>query len=235
MFPTPLFYTGRPLTRRLLSPPGKIASPARSLMWNLNFRTDPLLISTWKKGSCWIKSKMLLSLTPTNPSLKNRLTETMRGIQSYMGWNHIPDMDNSATTSDDNPFAGPKTQTPGKVSVQMPTEVEGYASQRKLVACFKISSYDQPSPQPSGTAYILTTRVTPLLCRLGTLIPLASTAATAGLPDRPESPLPHRPLVKSARRLCKNGENLQEKLLSFATKLPASTDAFSSNSKGCKR
>ena len=37
-----------------------------------------------------------------------------------MGWTHIPDMDASAATSDDNPFAGPKTQNP--VSVQMPTD-----------------------------------------------------------------------------------------------------------------
>ena len=32
------------------------------------------------------------------------------------------DIDNSANTSEDNPFAGPKTPVPGKVSVQMPTE-----------------------------------------------------------------------------------------------------------------
>ena len=39
-----------------------------------------------------------------------------------MGWSHVPDIDNSADTSEDNPFAGPKTPVPGKVSVQMPTE-----------------------------------------------------------------------------------------------------------------
>ena len=48
--------------------------------------------------------------------------ETMRGIRSYMGWTHIPDIDSNAGTSDDNPFAGPKLQTPGKVSVQVPTD-----------------------------------------------------------------------------------------------------------------
>ena len=48
--------------------------------------------------------------------------ETMRGIRSYMGWNHIPDVDSSATTSGDNPFAGPKLHTPGKVSVNLPTD-----------------------------------------------------------------------------------------------------------------
>ena len=48
--------------------------------------------------------------------------DTMQGIRSYMGWSHIPEVDNTAATSDDNPFAGPKTVTPGKVSVRMPTE-----------------------------------------------------------------------------------------------------------------
>ena len=68
--------------------------------------------------------------------------ETMRGIRSFMGWSHVPDIDSSANTSEDNPFAGPKTPVPGKFSVQMPikdwlckklqklntTLVEGYPS-----------------------------------------------------------------------------------------------------------
>ena len=48
--------------------------------------------------------------------------ETMRGIRSYMNWDHIPDIDSGATTSEDNPFAGPKVHTPGKVSVNLPTD-----------------------------------------------------------------------------------------------------------------
>ena len=48
--------------------------------------------------------------------------ETMQGIRSYMGWSHIPEVDNLTATSDDTPFAGPKTVTPGKVSIKMPTE-----------------------------------------------------------------------------------------------------------------
>ena len=46
----------------------------------------------------------------------------MRGIRSYMGWTHIPDVNSGAKTSDDNPFAGPKLQTPGKVLVNLPTD-----------------------------------------------------------------------------------------------------------------
>ena len=48
--------------------------------------------------------------------------ETMRGIRSYMSWSHIPDIDSGATTSEDNPFAGPKLHTPGKVSVNLSTD-----------------------------------------------------------------------------------------------------------------
>ena len=48
--------------------------------------------------------------------------ETMRGIRSYVDWNYISDIDSGATTSEDNPFAGPKLYTPGKVSVNLPTD-----------------------------------------------------------------------------------------------------------------
>ena len=48
--------------------------------------------------------------------------ETMRGIWSYMGWHHVLDLDSSAATADNNPFAGPKLQTPGKVSVNLPID-----------------------------------------------------------------------------------------------------------------
>ena len=46
----------------------------------------------------------------------------MRGIWSFMGWTDIPDIDITAGSSDDNPFAGPRLHTPGKVSVQLPTD-----------------------------------------------------------------------------------------------------------------
>ena len=48
--------------------------------------------------------------------------DTMQGIRSFMGWSNIPELDNTTNTSDDNPFAGPKTAHPSKVSVKMPTE-----------------------------------------------------------------------------------------------------------------
>ena len=48
--------------------------------------------------------------------------ETMSGIRSFMGWSHIPEMDTTTSRSEDNPFAGPKTQPTGKISVSMPTD-----------------------------------------------------------------------------------------------------------------
>ena len=48
--------------------------------------------------------------------------ETMSGIRSFMGWGHIPEVDTTASKSEDNPFAGPKAQPTGKTSVSMPTD-----------------------------------------------------------------------------------------------------------------
>ena len=53
-----------------------------------------------------------VSLTDPDQSLSEEQSyrETMRGIRSYMGWTHVPNMDSGTKTSDDNPFAGPKLQ-----------------------------------------------------------------------------------------------------------------------------
>ena len=48
--------------------------------------------------------------------------ETLRGIRSYMGWTQIPDIESTASTGDDNPFAEPHSQPVGKVSVRLPTD-----------------------------------------------------------------------------------------------------------------
>ena len=89
------------------------------------------------------------TITDPDQSLSEEPTyrETMRGIQSFMGWTHIPDIDSSAAKSEDNPFARPKLQTPGIMSVQLPkdewlcrklsklnlTLVEGYPSRSSEV------------------------------------------------------------------------------------------------------
>ena len=43
--------------------------------------------------------------------------ETVRWIQLYMGWLHIPNLDTRSSTAEDNPFTGPKLQPASKVSV----------------------------------------------------------------------------------------------------------------------
>ena len=75
-------------------------------------------------------------VTATDPdqtlSEDQNYRETMRGIRSYMGWTHIPDMVAATSTSDDNSFAGPKTQPAGKVSVKMPADEWLYRKMGKL-------------------------------------------------------------------------------------------------------
>ena len=91
--------------------------------------------------------------------------ETMRGIRSFMGWSHVPDMD-SSSPSDDNPFAGPKTPAPCKISVQMPTEdwlcrklaklnlnmTEGYTSRTTEAGSLPMDHFLRP-PKPQTKWY----------------------------------------------------------------------------------
>ena len=99
--------------------------------------------------------------------------ETMRGIRSFMGWTHIPDMDSAAATSDDNPFAGPKSQPTAKVSVKMPTDEwlcrkmgklnltlvkDILHVARKREAYSKISLCDQPDLRANGMGLCPTNR-----------------------------------------------------------------------------
>ena len=49
-----------------------------------------------------------------SPLEEQSYRETMRGIRSFM--------DTTTGSSEDNPFAGPKLPTPGKISVQLPTD-----------------------------------------------------------------------------------------------------------------
>ena len=75
--------------------------------------------------------------------------ETMRGIRSYMGWTDIPDIDTTTSTSDDNPFAGPRTQPTGKVSVKMPTDEWLYKKMGKLNLTL-VEGYPSRSSEAGG-------------------------------------------------------------------------------------
>ena len=65
-------------------------------------------------------------ISATDPDLvlseEQNYRETMSGIRSFMGSTHIPEIDSTTSKSEDNPFAGPKSQPTGKVSVTMPTD-----------------------------------------------------------------------------------------------------------------
>ena len=61
--------------------------------------------------------------------------ETVHGIKSFMGWTHIPDMDNCSSSADDNLFAALKQQPVEKISVKLPTDewfVKRWTSQYNL-------------------------------------------------------------------------------------------------------
>ena len=94
-----------------------------------------------------------LDATVTDPdqslSEEQSYRETMRGIRSYMGWTHISDMDTTAGSSDDNPFAGPKLQTPGKVSVQLRTD-EWFCRKLAKLNLTLIDGYPSHSAEAGG-------------------------------------------------------------------------------------
>ena len=54
-----------------------------------------------------------ISLTDADQALseEQNYRETMRGIRSYMGWLHVPDVDSALANSEDNLFVAPKQQT----------------------------------------------------------------------------------------------------------------------------
>ena len=93
--------------------------------------------------------------TPT--SEEQTYCETMRGIRSFMGWSHVPEID-SSNPSDDNPFAGPKAPAPSKIAVHMPTEewlckklsklnitlVEGYPSRTAEAGSLPMDHFLRP-------------------------------------------------------------------------------------------
>ena len=84
-------------------------------------------------------------------SQEQRYRETMRGIRSFMGWSHIPDIDSATNTSENNPFAGPKTPVPGKVSVQMPTE-DWLCKKLEKFNTTLVEGYPSRSSEPGGLA-----------------------------------------------------------------------------------
>ena len=63
-------------------------------------------------------------LTDTDQGLSTEQTyrETFRGVRSFMGWDQVPEFDSSSSAQDDNPFAGARSQLPGKVLIKVPVD-----------------------------------------------------------------------------------------------------------------
>ena len=76
--------------------------------------------------------------------------ETMSGIRSFMGWNHIPEMDTTASRSEDNPFAGPKAQPTGKVSVSMDGPDKWLCSKKGKLNLTLTEGYPSRSSEAGG-------------------------------------------------------------------------------------
>ena len=57
---------------------------------------------------------------PTSEAQNYR--EIIRGIWSYMAWHHIFEFDTSSSLADDNPFAGPRSQPIGMISLKLLTD-----------------------------------------------------------------------------------------------------------------
>ena len=105
-----------------------------------------------------------------------------------MGWTHLPNMESTTSTGDDNPFAGQKSQPAGKVSVHLPTDewlcnkmaklnvtlVEGYPSCSSEAGGLLMDQFVRPqSLSQNGMAYSLTRSLvlppgTPLLAGVQT-------------------------------------------------------------------
>ena len=83
------------------------------------------------------------------PSEEQTYRETMKGIREYMGWSDIPEMESANTGSEDNPFSGPKAVTPGKVSIQMPTE-DWLCKKMKKMNVTLVEGYPSRSSEAGG-------------------------------------------------------------------------------------
>ena len=83
---------------------------------------QPSLVLLPEEGELSDDQEANLSDQEHSLSEEQSYRETMRGIRSFMNWEHIPDIDSGTTTSEDNPFAGPKLHIPGKVSINLPTD-----------------------------------------------------------------------------------------------------------------
>ena len=75
--------------------------------------------------------------------------ETVRGVRAFMGWTHIPDLEYSPTSRNDNPWTGHRSQSVGKVSVLLPPE-DWLCKKLENMNLVLIEGYPSKSSQPGG-------------------------------------------------------------------------------------
>ena len=75
--------------------------------------------------------------------------ETVRGVRAFMGWTHIPDLEFSPQSRTDNPWAGHRSQSVGKISVDLPPE-DWLCRKLETLNLVLIEGYPSKSSDPGG-------------------------------------------------------------------------------------
>ena len=168
----------------------------------------------------------------------------MRGMRSFMGWSHVPDIDSATNTSEDNPFAEPKTPVPGKVSVQMPTEdwpckmlqkltptlVEGYPSRGSEAGGLSKDVFLRPAKSQSKWYGLFSNnKVDPTV--------VSSWCTDASKLNSSYSHIARHSgtsFTQDISRHCVNGRDQQEKQRLYVTRRPASTGVCLRSNRTCR-
>ena len=75
--------------------------------------------------------------------------ETVRGVRAFMGWSHIPDLEYSPATRDNNPWIGHRSQPVGKVYVLLPPE-DWLCKKLEYLNLILFEGYPSKSSEPGG-------------------------------------------------------------------------------------
>ena len=122
--PAGAFSSGRPEVQ----PPGPTTQPSTATDQPEDFAseddqlTDHPDLSLDEEGEALSQGPDCEELTDTELSAEQTYRKTLRGVRSFMDWDHVPEFDSSSSAQDDNPFAGARSKLPGKVSVKVPVD-----------------------------------------------------------------------------------------------------------------
>ena len=122
-----------PSGRPEVQPPGPTAQPSTTADQPEDFASEDDQLSDQPDLSLDEEGELAEALsqgpdheefTDTDQELSAEQTyrETLRGVRLFMGWDQVPEFDSSSSAQDDNPFAGARSQLPGKVSVKVPVD-----------------------------------------------------------------------------------------------------------------